>query len=322
MPWDSVPWFIEGSAEHSAQIARLLAYNSVGGAEGVIGPTDLCVRALSSPGQQVEVLTGACSILNRAAGAQYEAYAGRMISTDRIPITPTGPTGRSDLIIARVENPYLMGETWPQPSTPATGPYIATRVISGVPANTTTARQARPGDSAIALARIDLPPNTTSVLPAHIKDLRRVTRPRTEERVYTVIGCAYSYIEPTDGNPKNWPEQAAWSIDIPEWAVTAIITTNLSGLRLSGDNVYAQMHHVLAGIAGSNSELDDDGGTGFRRADKLLVDRFAIPAALRGTTKPLNIQTTAIDPGRIDVNSSTQLICRVQFQEAAAQDGA
>ncbi|MER8103301.1 hypothetical protein [Kitasatospora sp. NPDC094016] len=322
MSWDSVPWFLEGSAEHSSAIARLLAYNAVGGAEGVIGPADLRVRALAAPGQQVEVLTGACSILNRAAGAQYEAYAGRMISIDKIPITPTGPTPRSDLIIARVENPYLMGETWQQPSNPAAGPYIFTRVISGVPAGTTSVRQVRPGDSAIALARIDLPPNTSSVLPAHIKDLRRVARPRTDDRIYTVIGCGYSYIEPTDRTPKNWPEQANWTIDIPEWAVTAIITTNLSGLRLSNNNVYAQMRHVFAGIAGSNSELDDDGGGGFRRADKLLADRYSIPAALRGTTQPLLVQTTALDPGRIDVNSSTQLICRVQFQEAAAQDGA
>ncbi|GAA2842833.1 hypothetical protein ACFQ0M_48100 [Kitasatospora aburaviensis] len=323
MPWDSVPWFIEGSAEHSSQVARLLAYNSVGGAEGVIGPNDLRVRALAAPGQQVEVLTGACSILNRAAGAQYEAYAGRMIAIDKIPITPTGPAARSDLVIARVENPYLLGETWPQPSTPATGPYIYTRVISGVPAGTTSIRQVRPGDSAITLARIDIPPNTSSVLPGYVKDLRKVARPRTEERTYTIIGYPeYSYIDKTDGGWKNWPERATWNLDIPDWAVTATITTNLSGLRLSINNVYVGMRHVLAGQTGAYSELDDDGGTGFRRADKLLADNFAVPAAWRGTTQTLLIQTVAMDPGRLDVNGATQVVCKVLFKEAPAQDGA
>ncbi|MFJ5121955.1 hypothetical protein [Kitasatospora sp. NPDC088548] len=323
MSWDSVPWFIEGSAEHSAQIARLLAYNSVGGAEGVIGPNDLRVRALAAPGQQVEVLTGACSILSRAAGAQYEAYAGRMISIDKIPITPTGPTGRSDLIVARVENPYLLGETWAQPSTPATGPYIFTRVISGVPAGTTSIRQIRPNDSAITLARIDLPPNTSSVLPGHIKDLRKVARPRSEERAYTIIGYPeYSYIDTTDSQWKAWPERANWAIDIPEWAVTATVTTNFSGMRLSVNNVYVWMRHMWGGVAGSTSELDDDGGTGFRRADKLLADTYSVPAAWRGTTQTLHVQTAAFDPGRLDVNGTTQVVVRVLFREAAAQDGA
>ncbi|MEW1657845.1 hypothetical protein [Streptomyces sp. NPDC093707] len=316
--WDNVPWFVEGGAEHSSEVARLLAYAAFGGAEGVVGVGDLRVQALSAPGAAVQVTTGACAIINRAAGAPYQAYAGRLPIGEQVPIAATGPSARSDLIVARVENPYSYGETWPQPTDPKVGPYVFSRVVSGVPKTTTSVRQVRSGDSAIALARIDLPPNTSSVTQAMITDLRSMVRPRRDRRLHTAFPSTLSRLVYSDNIWKRWPMEARWDIAVPEWATRAKIVTTIAGLRLSFANVFADMQHVFAGVKGQDTVIDDDQGSGTRRNTVVIADNMYLPAAVRGTTQSLYLQTliSKAEAGDVGVDAATSIVCDVEFVES------
>ncbi|QOV40148.1 hypothetical protein IM697_18140 [Streptomyces ferrugineus] len=318
MAWDSVPWFTEGGAQHSSEVARLLAFAAFGGAEGVVGSRDLRVRALSSPGAEVQVTTGACAIVNRAAGAAYQAYAGRLPTADSVDIAATGVSPRSDLIVARVENPYSFGETWPNPADPTVGPYIFTRVISGVPRTTTRVSQVRASDSAIALARIDIPANTSAITQAMIKDLRSMVSPRRDRRLYTVFPTSLSTLGYSDNKWHNWPGVASWDIDVPLWATRAKIVVTVAGLRFTRADVFAKMHSVFGGDPGQDTVIDDDQGANIRRQTVVVADNMSVPSSKRGTTQTLRLQTYMYkaETGDVSVDAGTSIIADVEFVEA------
>ncbi|AKN68771.1 hypothetical protein QR97_02195 [Streptomyces sp. PBH53] len=316
--WDSVPWFTEGGAEHSSEVARLLAYAAFGGAEGVVGSSDLQVRALSTPAAAVQVRTGACAITNRAPGSAYQSYAARLPVVDQVPIAATGVAARSDLIVARVENPYSYGETWPNPSDPKVGPYVFTRVISGVPKTTTSVRQIRSGDSAITLARVDIPPNTSAITQGMVKDLRTMVAPRRDRRLYTAFPPSLSQLTYSDNKWHNWPgEPARWDIDVPEWATRLKIVTTIAGLRMTRSNIYASMQNVFGSMLGQNTVIDDDSGSGTRRQTVVIADNMTISSALRGTTQRLYLQTymSRSETGDLSVDGSTSIVADVEFVE-------
>lgn len=323
MTWDSVPWFTEGGAEHSSEVARLLAYAAFGGAEGVVGSADLQVKALGTPGAAVQVRTGACAVINRAQGSAYQAYAARLPVADQVPIAATGVSARSDLIVARIENPYSYGETWPNASDPKVGPYVYTRVISGVPKTTTRVRQVRSSDSAIALARVDIPANTTSVTQAMIKDLRTMVAPRRDRRLYTAFPSTLSTLTYSDNKWHNWPgEPAKWDIDVPEWATRLKIVTTIAGLRMTKSNIYASMQNVFGTIQGQNTVIDDNTGTPTRRQTVVIADNMNISSSLRGTTQRLYLQTymSKIESGDLSVDGSTSIVADLEFVEAPDEE--
>lgn len=252
MGWDSVPWFVGGGAQHSPEVARLLSYVAFGGAEGILGPGDLKVQALAVPGSSVRVAPGACAILSRALGGAYQAYAGRMPTEDTVAIAATGSAGgRSDLIVARIEDPNLSGEPWGAPVDPAVGPYIFTRVIANVPATTTTVAELGLGYSAVALARVDIPASTATITDAMIVDLRKLARPRRERRLFTAVPAADDLL--TSPAFAQWPAVATWDVDVPAWATKAVLLISLWSLRANRFDVntaggfWGQLRGALSG---------------------------------------------------------------------------
>ncbi|MFI7299246.1 hypothetical protein ACWCY6_17460 [Streptomyces sp. 900105755] len=318
MAWDSVPWFTEGGAEHSSEVARLLAYAAFGGAQGVVGSGDLAVKALSSPAAQIQVRPGACAIINRATGSTYQAYAGRLPTSDTVNVAGTGTSARSDLVVARVENPYSYGETWPNPSDPVVGPYIFTRIISGVAKTVTDVRQVRPNDSAITLARIDIPANTSAITQAMIKDLRDMVSPRRDRRLYTAFPDSLSTLAYSDNKWHNWPGVASWDIDVPSWATRAKIVMTFAGFRMTKADVFARMQTKFGSLLGQDTGIDDDQGNNTRRSTIVLADNYAITSALRGTTQTLSVQTYMYKSptGDVSVDANTSIIADVEFVES------
>ncbi|MEU7228940.1 hypothetical protein [Streptomyces chrestomyceticus] len=319
MPWDSVPWFTEGGAEHSSEVARLLAYAAFGGAEGVVGSLDLRVQALTSPAAAVRITNGACAIVSRADGALYQAYAARLPNGDEVPIAGTGATARSDLIVARIENPYSFGENWPQPADPKVGPYVFTRVISGVPKTTRSVREISPHESSITLGRIDLPPNTHAVTPGMITDLRELVSPRRDRRLYTAFPTTLSTLNYSDNKWHLWPgEPARWNIHVPYWASRVKIVTTLAGFRLTKADVYASMRNVFGKMVGQDTPIDDDQGANTRRSTIVLADNLYVPGELRDTTQTLSLQTymSKAETGDVSVDAGTAIIADIEFVES------
>lgn len=231
MAWDGIPWFVEGTAA-SEETLRLVVEAAACGGEGIVAPADLLVTALDAPDSAVKVGPGAMVAKRRAAaGGGGQSYAARMPTAELVDIEPTGADGgRSDLIIARVEDPYG-GESWPAPTDPATGPYVFTRVLTDVPAGTTSVRDIDPDSTAVTLARIDIPAGTSSITAAMVTDLRQMVRPRTQ----TVRRYLPGWSVPDDVGPVTdaweiWPMGATWADWVPEWATHVAVHVLMTGV--------------------------------------------------------------------------------------------
>ncbi|WP_328736529.1 hypothetical protein [Streptomyces bobili] len=327
MPWDSVPWFTEGGAEHSSEVARLLAYAAFAGAEGIIGNSDLQVKALSSPGSSVQVMTGACAILNRAAGARYQAYAARLPSADTVNIAATGATARSDLIVARIENPYSYGETWNQPADPTVGPYIFTRVISGVPKTTTRVKQVRAGDSAITLARIDIPANASAITQGMIKDLREMANPRRRRVVRALRGTWTTPDEVGNTRYPSWeefPNGARWDIEVPEWATKATIMATWAGLdQRNAKDSYGHLRVVLGSLATPITNFNCDWVGSAQRFTFVGGGDVTIPASMRGNVYDLVLEGCGASSGYtgvLEADGGATVFADIEFVEDPTED--
>lgn len=240
--FDPVPWFVGGGAQHSPEVARLLAYASLGGAEGVVSPGDCRVAPLDTPTSKVRVLVGAIIALNRAAGGAQQSYVARNPTETVVDIAATGSgSGRSDLIVARIEDSHMPGEPWQDPADVTVGPYVFVRVISNVNAATTKMPS---GQTGVVLARVDIPANTTVITAAMIKDLRSLARPRSERQNF--VGS------PTPGVTMQNLQGAVWPdyrpiVSVPNWATEAYVTATLSSIGQRVGPAQGIMTTVLGG---------------------------------------------------------------------------
>lgn len=301
MAFDPVPWFVGGGAHHSPEVARLPPYALSGGAEGIVDVTDLRVTALPVAGAAVRVQPGAALIRSRAAGGAQQTYAARNAVAEDVPIAATGSSGgRSDLIVARVEDPFMAGESWQAPADPVVGPYVFARVVSNVPAGTTRLQDV-PGyetHSAVTLARVDLPASTGTVTSALITDLRKVAIPRREtvqfmydapnERRFQTGTTAY------DG----WPLQGSdslglWdTVEIPEWATYYQCVVTYTGVKSAADT-YGNVR-LLVG-SGTTLQIVGAFNTTNQSASEVIssiqaANKGTVPASMRGTTQEMRLQ--------------------------------
>lgn len=323
MSFDPVPYFVGGGAQHSPEVMRTLAYAALAGAEGITGPTDLKVVPLATPGTSVRALPGSVAVLNRSTGGSQQTYAGRNGTEDVVAVAPTGSAGgRSDLVVARVEDPFMAGNQWPAPTDPTTGPYIFTRIIPNVPAGTTRLQDiaAYAGQSAATLARIDIPANTGTITAAMIKDLRRMANPHNARTLDAFIGTGGDL---TSAVEVVWPTNATL-VDVPPWATRLRGVINIMGMVQSGGNVSAELRARIGSsgdyTVGATSVFDNDTAatTAERQALAFPID-VAIPANKRGKPQPVAIlaRRTA-GPGKITARGGTTVTFDFYFTEDVA----
>jgi hypothetical protein len=332
MALDPTPWVIAGGAQHSADLARALAFAATSGAEGVVLPDSLKVAAFATAGGGVDVGPGAGLLLNRSPGAAEQTYVVRNASTTSVAIAPTGTGGgRSDLVIVRVKDPQY--PPWPAPADPATAQYTEIFVVQGVPAGTTKASSLNLGYPAIALARVDLPASTTNVTNAMIVDVRKVAQPRRERMMMT----AYPPVKDTLGAGSgpgfhNWPTHS-WNIDIPDWATIAVVHGVVAGTKigstdplLNGDLDF-QLAVNLGGLQTEASQSEwltiarPDGSRGYMRGDLTAGGTLAI-GSLRGLDNQVlrfrgGIIAFVHSTAEIYVDRYSTLIVDLEFQERA-----
>jgi hypothetical protein len=325
--FDPVPWFVGGGAQHSPEVARLLAYAATGGSEGVVLPGDLKVTATTTPGGTVSVAPGGVLVLNRAIGGTAQTYVGRMVTADTVSISPTTSSGaRTDLIVAQIEDPFMTGEPWQDPADPTVGPYIFTRVISNVPSTATRLQDVSgyEGRSAVTLARVTLPANTATVTNAMITDLRSLARPRSQRNVYSGTLPASNRSITLSGGWSNFPNAPISGIDIPAWATHMIMRVETTYTTVFGnDYFYMQSFFGTDNPYGQIANITIDGTSTSKSRSPILnatSSPWAIPAALRGTTQALTTRVRAAGAtgGVISTNASDYYIADITFMEAAA----
>lgn len=321
---------VGGGAKHSANVGRNVAFAAFGGREGIVDPKACEVRELSVPGSSVRVFPGTAAIRNRADGLLDEMYVGRLPSEDTVAIAATDSTGgRSDLIVARVENPFITSEPWPDPSDPTVGPYIFTRVISNVNPSTTTVEELGLGYSAIPLARIDIPASTATITQAMITDLRSMSQVQQQRDSIIVAPTATEQLAASSFT--DWPSAATLTVDVPEWATHCRTLAILGGVVIggSGNNGgagWTAIGNVRLELAGASSTVNTQ-ATKFNFSTTSGWDRLTfmggspatpIAAGNRGKTATLKIQGEKTSGSATDlkVDTASMVSLEVEFYTA------
>ncbi|MDH2389399.1 hypothetical protein QCN29_11460 [Streptomyces sp. HNM0663] len=301
------PPLLTHGGTHEARAFRMMVRDLARGSQGVTEGDDLKVRQLSTPAAGVRVADGSAVIRGAAWGQG--SYTQYNVGDAVVPVAPTAASPRSDLVCLRVEDPEYEGTR--NSETDEIGYF---HIVSNVPVSTTIPPG---GMTAIPLARIDIPANTTVITDSMIKDVRRIANPRRERKLYTAFPGAISTLTYSDDKWHNWPTAARWSIAVPPWAASVKLVTTIAGLRLSRADVFATMQNVFGTVFGQDTAVDDDQGTGIRRNTVVLADSISIPASIRGTTQILYLQTFMhkIETGDLSVDGATSLVADIEFTE-------
>jgi hypothetical protein len=302
------PPLLTHGGTHAARAFRMMVRDLARGSQGVTEGDDLKVKQLATPGAGVRVVDGSAVVRGAAWGQG--SYTQYNVGEAAVPLAPTGASARSDLVCLRVEDPEYEGTR--DPESDEIGYF---HVVSNVSATATTTPS---GMTAVPLARVDIPANTSVITDSMITDVRRIANPRRERRLYTAFPGSLSTLKYSDNKWHTWPAAARWSVPVPSWATTARLVTTFAGLRLTRADVYARMQNVLGGtVFGQDTGIDDDQGSGTRRSTVVLADSVTIPAAMRGTTQTLYMQTymSKSESGDLSVDAATSLVADIEFTE-------
>lgn len=347
MTFSNVPWFVGGGAVVNEDIARMIPYFMFNKTEGVLGATDLEVKPLATPGGSVRISPGGFVILGRGSGQFYEAYMGKNPEDHVIAVAPNNTaSARSDLLIARIIDPYIAGSPWNIPTDRANGPYIEPAIVQGVPSTTRTVRSLGNNWSAIDLARIDIPANTATITSGMIVSLRgrvsaappQVPPPSTpppvqdvdifiinpENEFFTLIpGPGTEQTLPTASQNiwRNWPAVSEVVVPIPTWATTMDAQFTLWNTMVD-DDVWGETRiEVGSGEAYSTSTVYDfNKSTGWERIQVIAGGRMAVPSSMRGKNKRFRVNARSLDvssnhTGTLKVDRGSLIRLEITFKE-------
>jgi hypothetical protein len=318
---------IGGGVAHPEGATRLGNFVAMGGDEGVIGAKDLAVTPTSPPSGAVQIRPGACAIINQYGN--YEAYAARLLDYDVVPIAGTGGTARTDMIVARVEDPFE-GGGWPVPDAGMenTVQYVRSAVISGVSGDPLprTPGQAGYGYSAIPLALVTLPAGTTTVLAEHITDLRNITVLRQQGDMWSVEPVA-----PADGKDylgaadfATYLPGAKVDLRVPWWASEVTVKYTLSGVGLGedSDGVVKQAFGDLRARFGEKVteavRYNDQNEQGVTRTMHMCGGKIPLPVAegYRGSVRTLRLEGRKVGgDARIWADDKTTVFVEWSFRQ-------
>jgi hypothetical protein len=310
-------------------MARKLAFAATGGNQGIVAATDLEVRELAVPSDKIRVFPGVCAIRNKASDAKNETYIGSMLTEEEITIVATGGGGpRSDMICARVENPFPGSQPWPDPGDLLLGPYIKTVVLSNV-SNTAVVPPGGNGDALIPLARIDIPASTGTIIQTYIKDLRKMSSVlRDSKRL--MLPCPGQHTMPTSQNTfTRWPNPPmtdSIKVDIPDWATKCFINGIVTCVNLPSGNAMGELRGGLGSLR--TGAMRYDFATPVGGVDRGTIPfggELALPAAMRGTSQILLTEARSFTPGQgatvpIYAELYSTVSIQIEFEAAPASN--
>lgn len=351
-PESEVPFYIDAEAEHPASILRTLAWAATEGKQGILSPGALAPRAMSTPGKGLMLDPGPFAVNARHPGGSFQNYVDALLTARFVPLSDVPSSGpRTDLIIARVENPYAGEPTTWTPVDPEDGPYRRFLAVEGVGSGISSVLAWNNTWSAIPIARVTRPANTGNVLQSHITDLRSLADlggdrlvdidwpagpPPVASEYYTNFNPSAgdpNYGKPTGGSDnvhnywvadtgwKDWPSVANWDVPIPEWATSMDIELTIMNAQLLTNEVYAKQRIALtrsgvttAYVPELTVAIDWTGTPG--RYNINYGGAMLIPTAMRGRIVNFKNQLASYysTPGRLDAKGGTTTRLAVNFK--------
>lgn len=242
MAFDPKAWFIGlAGVEHSAELARMLAWVSTSGATGIIEPADLQVRAQTAPNGTVRIAPGGFVVKSRYSGANQQSYAGRAPSETELAIPATGESGGATrYVVVQVLDPdYPGGGSVPTGATEEEAEaaanaytYVRPVVVSSLSGSRTE----------VPLAKIVQPKNTTAITREMITDIRKLSLPWRDSEVYSRpnVGSDTGQYLASRAKGGEWFPNGGnnVSFDIPEWCTRIIIRAKWLELRYDGRSTW------------------------------------------------------------------------------------
>lgn len=316
--------YVDGSLVPAAILRRDL-WESTGGTEGISTPAALRVTALSTPGGAVNIRTGGGRALNRYLGDDpQETYSFVNDATDTLEIPPTGAaSGRTDRIIARIDDWHFSGAT--EPEDPDAETYCRFARVS-----TLTGLKY----PFIPLARIEIPASTATITQDMITDLRVMASPKWEQRILPIPALAVDTgmrLTATDETGEYFPNGlnntlGPADIDIPSWATRVQVECTWTGVRYEGGTAPWGRFWVEWGESTGTStrdlstqrfRFDSPGGNNMRINWILGDDRF-IPKKYRGTRQRFAPKATLDgDDAGVIMDALSGMLWRFTFLQEA-----
>jgi hypothetical protein len=318
--FDPAAYSIDG-ARHRGELLRVSQYASTSGAEGIVEAVDCKVTQLATPGAGVAIGAGAVLVRNRSGSVRNQTYAANGRVESRLDIAPTGASPRSDLIVVRIKDPQY--SPWGGLSGADTQ-YVEPFVIQNVPNTTYLATQLNLGYSAVALARVDIPANTSVITTAMIKDVRSVAIPLRQRHVLVVYpgattdspGVAGALAQFTNlNNPIFCPPWATELKLIVTIAQAAYITGPFTG-ALRAEYGYTINSSTFLATEESGVDSVNTSGTAYPyRSTIVVAGELKIPANYRGLTHNIRLRyrAGAQVTGRLRSDSYTTIIVDHEF---------
>lgn len=327
-------WAVTG-AQSSARIARLMHQSGTASGNGVVDVGHLQVLPLEVPGGGVRILAGGATVLGKEQEFQ-GSYFAYNVGTDTVSISPTGSGGgRSDLLVLRVEDPNIDGTPWSHDVT--SDPVYYFRVIEGV---SSSATEAPPGMTAIALARIDIPSSTGTITSGMIQDVRQSANPKSQrilrvQRGGTLTGGEWDEAgNITAPDFERWP-QHDWTVTIPEWATQVQVLADWTNVFLKpltpagGNDAIGQLFVGLVGgpdgplyTENSAYNFNQFSATNGYRCSAANKDQISIPPEWRGLTVSVRmyVMGNAGQAGRLVADNWANFSCDMEFLEIPAPE--
>lgn len=334
MTFEKSAWAIDGALSTSA-LARREAYAN-GGGEGVVLKDDLKVTQLSTPGVGVQIAPGVASVLNRYQSTINESY---IVSNPTVHIIPSGqmpasnPSAKAYILAVVIGDPEFAqtGHPWMLASDPPSGEETTFEYVRPTLIEVSAGATSIPGATYpyYALARINVPANTTTITNAMITDLRKLANPRQYQRMFASPGSAYT---PTVRYMASGASYGNWSgdsgggyfpnVDVPIWAKRAVISGRVNGATIvnAHTSTAGNLRFQLGAVLGPDVSWNTANVAGPMRMNLEAAGEFDV-TSVAGTNVTLLIegrQTAPASPTtdqRIRLDSGSQVVIDVRFFE-------
>lgn len=324
MAFEPHPWFIglEG-VEHSAEVARTLAWAATNGATGVIRPNDLKVRAQTVPDGSVRIAPGGFVVESKYAGADQQSYIERVPTETSVEVPATGSSGGATrYVVARVNDPdYPGGGAIPPVPNDAT--YAAPYVVSSLSSTRTE----------VVLAKITQPANTAAITNSMITDMRVVANPRTwvVDRSDPLELADVETLTSTSTGERFPNGGGMQLIDIPKDATRCIVEAEWLQINEPGGEAYGKCWIEWGPlVSGSTTEREystqkfmwnTPGSGGSSRNIWKVSQEMWVPAAVRGTEQIFSMRAVldyaSSSAARPKMDQWSGITFKVTFQEMA-----
>lgn len=316
-----VPWLVENGAQVGAEVGRVLANVATRDSQGIALPGDCKITATATASGQVQMAAGGLVVRNQQQAG--ESYITAARGTTLVSVDPTAGSSRSDLVVVRVKDPDF--SPWQTSDVPdsVNGPYSEPYVIKGVSPTTTKASDVVTY-SAVELARIDVPANTTNITNSMIHDLRSLVMPRSQRTVRGVNNDEQHTFFYADTNWHTWPLSASFSVFIPPWATHLVYSVALGTIvplymNSSATTGFLRLNVGDGAIVGDSIQWEVDAQNSINPINILNADEYPIPANLRGTTVSVWMEGRRVTgTSQIQWNPASSLAMDLNFEERIA----